>query len=51
MDTIKLSSRKARIDTEINDKQYRDINLSTGDLDVAGRLTKTGLVQRKRCAF
>ncbi|XP_054647626.1 protocadherin gamma-A4-like [Dunckerocampus dactyliophorus] len=36
----KLSSRKARVDMERNDKQYCGINLRTGDLMVADRIDR-----------
>nr|XP_023847776.1 protocadherin gamma-C3-like [Salvelinus alpinus] len=42
-----LSVRKARIDTEGNQKRYCDVNLSTGDLIVAGRLDREGLCGKK----
>ncbi|KAM6999944.1 LOW QUALITY PROTEIN: uncharacterized protein LKV04_004893 [Tautogolabrus adspersus] len=38
-----LSSRKARIDTDRNDKRYCEINLSTGDLILADRIDREGL--------
>lgn len=47
MDGIKLSSRKARIDTEGNDKRYCDVNLSTGDLIIADRVDREGLCGKK----
>ncbi|XP_036825973.1 protocadherin beta-16-like [Oncorhynchus mykiss] len=42
-----LSARKARIDTEGNQKRYCDINLSTGDLIVAERIDREGLCGNK----
>ncbi|XP_070819262.1 protocadherin gamma-A11-like isoform X34 [Chaetodon trifascialis] len=42
-----LSSRKARIDTDRNDKRYCDINLSTGDLIVTERIDREGLCGKK----
>uniref|UniRef100_A0A3Q1ENH3 Cadherin domain-containing protein n=1 Tax=Acanthochromis polyacanthus TaxID=80966 RepID=A0A3Q1ENH3_9TELE len=42
-----LSSRKARIDTDGNDKRYCDINLSTGDLIVAERIDRESLCGKK----
>ncbi|XP_071314625.1 protocadherin gamma-A4-like isoform X9 [Trachinotus anak] len=45
--TSTLSSRKARIDTDRNDKQYCDINLSTGDLIVTDRIDREGLCGKK----
>ncbi|KAM9413759.1 protocadherin gamma-A12-like isoform 15-T15 [Salvelinus alpinus] len=42
-----LSARKARIDTEGNQKRYCDINLSTGDLIVAERIDREGLCGKK----
>ncbi|XP_032384545.1 protocadherin beta-15 [Etheostoma spectabile] len=42
-----LSSRKARIDTDRNDKRYCDINLSTGDLIVTDRIDREGLCGKK----
>ncbi|NP_001019353.1 protocadherin 2 gamma 9 [Danio rerio] len=43
LDVNRLSSRKARIDTEGNRKQYCDINLRTGELIVADRIDREGL--------
>ncbi|XP_067313479.1 protocadherin beta-16-like [Pseudorasbora parva] len=40
LDVNKLSSRKARIDTEGNRKRYCDINLNTGELTVAERIDR-----------
>uniref|UniRef100_A0A4W6DSN4 Cadherin domain-containing protein n=1 Tax=Lates calcarifer TaxID=8187 RepID=A0A4W6DSN4_LATCA len=45
--TATLSSRKARIDTDRNDKRYCDINLSTGDLIVTDRIDREGLCGKK----
>ncbi|XP_022624822.1 protocadherin beta-16-like [Seriola dumerili] len=45
--TATLSSRKARIDTDQNDKRYCDINLSTGDLIVNDRIDREGLCGKK----
>ncbi|KAM9356725.1 uncharacterized protein ABDE67_004310 [Symphorus nematophorus] len=42
-----LSSRKARIDTDGNDKRYCDIDLSTGDLIVTDRIDREGLCGKK----
>ncbi|XP_030594748.1 protocadherin beta-16-like isoform X16 [Archocentrus centrarchus] len=42
-----LSSRKARIDTDRNDKRYCDINLSTGDLIVSDRIDRESLCGKK----
>ncbi|XP_038867624.1 protocadherin beta-16-like [Salvelinus namaycush] len=42
-----LSARKARIDTEGNQKRYYDVNLSTGDLIVAERIDREGLCGKK----
>ncbi|XP_035613771.2 protocadherin gamma-A11-like [Oncorhynchus keta] len=42
-----LSARKARIDTEGNQKRYCDINLTTGDLIVAERIDREGLCGKK----
>ncbi|XP_059202759.1 protocadherin beta-16-like [Centropristis striata] len=42
-----LSSRKARIDTDRNDKRYCDINLGTGDLIVNDRIDREGLCGKK----
>ncbi|XP_071382560.1 protocadherin gamma-A12-like [Centroberyx affinis] len=47
MEPIKLSSRKARIDTEENDKRYCDINLKTGNLVIADRIDREGLCAKK----
>ncbi len=40
LDVNRLSSRKARIETEGNRKQYCDINLNTGELIVAERIDR-----------
>ncbi len=40
LDVNRLSSRKARIDTEGNKKRYCDINLITGELVVADRIDR-----------
>ncbi len=40
LDVNRLSSRKARIDTEGNKKRYCDINLNTGELTVAERIDR-----------
>uniref|UniRef100_A0A3Q4MFF5 Cadherin domain-containing protein n=1 Tax=Neolamprologus brichardi TaxID=32507 RepID=A0A3Q4MFF5_NEOBR len=42
-----LSSRKARIDTDRDDKRYCDINLSTGDLTVSDRIDRESLCGKK----
>ncbi|XP_036933404.1 protocadherin beta-16-like isoform X39 [Acanthopagrus latus] len=42
-----LSSRKARIDTDGNDKRYCDISLNTGDLIVTDRIDREGLCGKK----
>ncbi|XP_074530805.1 uncharacterized protein LOC141793834 [Halichoeres trimaculatus] len=42
-----LSVRKARIETDRNDKRYCDINVSTGDLIVADRIDREGLCGKK----
>uniref|UniRef100_A0A3P9B487 Cadherin domain-containing protein n=1 Tax=Maylandia zebra TaxID=106582 RepID=A0A3P9B487_9CICH len=42
-----LSSRKARIDTDRDDKRYCDINLSTGDLTVIDRIDRESLCGKK----
>uniref|UniRef100_A0A671PEB8 Cadherin domain-containing protein n=1 Tax=Sinocyclocheilus anshuiensis TaxID=1608454 RepID=A0A671PEB8_9TELE len=47
LDVNRLSSRKARIDTEGNRKQYCDINLNTGELIVAERIDREGLCGKK----
>ncbi|XP_056327799.1 protocadherin beta-16-like isoform X5 [Danio aesculapii] len=47
LDVKKLSSRKARIDTEGNRKRYCDINLNTGELTVAARIDREGLCGKK----
>ncbi|XP_038556097.1 protocadherin beta-16-like [Micropterus salmoides] len=50
--TATLSSRKARIDTNRNDKRYCDINLSTGDLIVTDRIDREALCGKKvTCVF
>ncbi|CAB1325296.1 unnamed protein product [Coregonus sp. 'balchen'] len=47
LEANRLSTRKARIDTEGNQKRYCDINLSTGDLIVAERIDREGLCGKK----
>ncbi|KAM8732192.1 protocadherin gamma-A4-like isoform 35-T35 [Acanthopagrus schlegelii] len=42
-----LSSRKARIDTDRNDKRCCDISLNTGDLIVTDRIDREGLCGKK----
>ncbi|XP_051774629.1 protocadherin beta-15-like isoform X5 [Ctenopharyngodon idella] len=52
LDVNRLSSRKARIDTEGNRKRYCDINLNTGELTVAERIDREGLCNEKMfCAL
>ncbi|XP_067313038.1 protocadherin gamma-A4-like isoform X21 [Pseudorasbora parva] len=47
LDVNRLSSRKARIDTEGNRKRYCDINLNTGELTVLERIDREGLCGKK----
>ncbi|KAL0176494.1 hypothetical protein M9458_028824, partial [Cirrhinus mrigala] len=47
LDANRLSSRKARIDTEDSRKRYCDINLNTGELIVAERIDREGLCGKK----
>ncbi|KAG7999326.1 Protocadherin-10 [Nibea albiflora] len=47
LDLGRLSARKARIDTEVNNVQYCGINLSTGDLIVQERIDREGLCAKK----
>ncbi|XP_073677171.1 protocadherin gamma-A4-like isoform X32 [Garra rufa] len=47
LDVNRLSSRKARIDTEGGRKRYCDINLSTGELTIAERIDREGLCGKK----
>ncbi|XP_071767366.2 protocadherin beta-15-like [Centroberyx gerrardi] len=47
LEPIKLSSRKARIDTEGNDRRYCDINLNTGNLIIADRIDREGHCAKK----
>ncbi|XP_075959813.1 protocadherin beta-15-like [Anarhichas minor] len=42
-----LSSRKARIDSDLNRERYCDINLNTGDLIVAERIDREALCGEK----
>ncbi|XP_053179594.1 protocadherin beta-15-like [Scomber japonicus] len=42
-----LTSRKARIDTDRDDKRFCDINLSTGDLIITDRIDREGLCGKK----
>ncbi|XP_073677164.1 protocadherin gamma-A11-like isoform X25 [Garra rufa] len=52
LDVNRLSSRKARIDTEGNRRRYCDINLNTGELTVAERIDREGLCnERISCAL
>ncbi|XP_059202760.1 protocadherin beta-16-like [Centropristis striata] len=43
LETSKLSTRKARIDTDGSDKRFCDLNLRNGDLTVAERIDREGL--------
>ncbi|XP_037398670.1 protocadherin beta-16-like [Pygocentrus nattereri] len=47
LDVKRLSTRKARIDTEGNRKRYCNVNLDTGELTVAGRIDREGLCGKK----
>ncbi|XP_065131135.1 protocadherin gamma-A4-like isoform X16 [Paramisgurnus dabryanus] len=47
LDVNRLSSRKARIDTEGNRKRYCEINLNTGELTVAERIDREALCGKK----
>ncbi|KAI7801530.1 putative protocadherin beta-11-like, partial [Triplophysa rosa] len=47
LDVHKLSSRKARIDTEGNRKRYFEINLNNGELIVADRIDREALCGKK----
>ncbi|XP_057205177.1 protocadherin gamma-A11-like isoform X12 [Triplophysa rosa] len=47
LDVNRLSSRKARIDTEGNRKRYCDINLNNGDLTVADRIDREALCKER----
>nr|XP_055033349.1 protocadherin gamma-A4-like isoform X8 [Misgurnus anguillicaudatus] len=47
LEVKRLSSRKARIDIEVNDKQFCDINLNTGELITAERIDREALCERK----
>ncbi|XP_033989872.1 protocadherin beta-16-like [Trematomus bernacchii] len=47
LDLGKLSSRKARIDTEDDNVQYCGVNLNTGDLIVQKRIDREGLCAKK----
>nr|XP_055033355.1 LOW QUALITY PROTEIN: protocadherin beta-15-like [Misgurnus anguillicaudatus] len=47
LDVNRLSSRKARIDTEGNSKRYCEINLNTGELTVAERIDREALCGKK----
>ncbi|XP_035378386.1 protocadherin beta-16-like [Electrophorus electricus] len=42
-----LSARKARVDTEGNQKRYCDINLNTGELTITERIDREGLCGKK----
>uniref|UniRef100_A0A673KWC9 Cadherin domain-containing protein n=1 Tax=Sinocyclocheilus rhinocerous TaxID=307959 RepID=A0A673KWC9_9TELE len=50
LDVNRLSSRKARIDTEGNRKRYCNINLNTGELIVAERIDREGLCGKKKAS-
>ncbi|XP_073710553.1 protocadherin gamma-A10 isoform X8 [Misgurnus anguillicaudatus] len=47
LDVNRLSSRKARIDTEGNSKRYCEIHLNTGELTVAERIDREALCGKK----
>ncbi|XP_055033351.2 protocadherin gamma-A4 isoform X16 [Misgurnus anguillicaudatus] len=47
LDVNRLSSRKARIDSEGNRKRYCEINLNTGELTVAERVDREALCGKK----
>ncbi|XP_064829052.1 protocadherin gamma-A10-like [Oncorhynchus masou masou] len=47
LEASRLSTRKARIDSEGNRKRYCDINLSNGDLNAAERIDRDGLCGKK----
>uniref|UniRef100_A0A3B4VS99 Protocadherin beta-15-like n=1 Tax=Seriola dumerili TaxID=41447 RepID=A0A3B4VS99_SERDU len=47
LDLVRLSARKARVDTEDNTVQYCGVNLNTGDLIVQERIDREGLCARK----
>ncbi|KAL2077314.1 hypothetical protein ACEWY4_026818 [Coilia grayii] len=47
LDLKRLSTRKARIDTEGNSRRYVDINLSTGELVVADRMDREEMCSEK----
>ncbi len=47
VDVNRLSSRKARVDSEGNRKRYCDINLNTGELILAERIDRDGLCGKK----
>ncbi|XP_052344190.1 protocadherin beta-16-like [Oncorhynchus keta] len=47
LEASRLSTRKARIDTEGKNQRYCDINLSTGDLIVADRIDREELCGEK----
>ncbi|XP_056328846.1 protocadherin beta-5-like [Danio aesculapii] len=47
LDVNRLSSRKARIDTEGSIKRYCDIKMNTGELTVAERIDREGLCGKK----
>ncbi|XP_070819273.1 protocadherin gamma-A11-like isoform X44 [Chaetodon trifascialis] len=47
LDLGRLSARKARIHSEVNNVQYCGINLSTGDLIVQERIDREGLCAKK----
>ncbi|KAM3866618.1 protocadherin gamma-A11-like [Diretmus argenteus] len=47
LETSRISSRKARIDTDGNDKRYCDVNLNSGELVVAERIDREGLCGEK----
>ncbi|KAL1261563.1 hypothetical protein QQF64_006828, partial [Cirrhinus molitorella] len=47
LDVNRLSSRKARIDTEGNRKRFCDINLNTGELTVSERIDREEICGKK----
>ncbi|XP_022624817.1 protocadherin beta-16-like [Seriola dumerili] len=46
LDLVRLSARKARVDTEDNTVQYCGVNLNTGDLIVQERIDREGICKR-----
>ncbi|KAA0709738.1 Protocadherin gamma-A10 [Triplophysa tibetana] len=47
LDVSRLSSRKARMDTEVNEMRFCGINLNTGELTVTERIDREDICEKK----